>query len=48
MIIELIKTRLIFNIKKYKFNIIIIKYLKIIYTLDKLKIKLKKKYIILD
>jgi hypothetical protein len=43
----LIDIRFILKIKKYKFNIIIIKYLRIIYISNKLKIKLEKINIIL-
>jgi hypothetical protein len=43
----LIDTRLILKIKKYKFNIIIIKYFRIIYISNRLKIKLEKINIIL-
>jgi hypothetical protein len=43
----LIDTRLTLKIKKYKFNITIIKYLRIIYISNKLKIKLEKINIIL-
>jgi hypothetical protein len=39
--------RLTLKIKKYKFNIITIKYLRIIYISNKLKIKLEKINIIL-
>ena len=43
----LIDTRLILKIKKCKFDMTIIKYLRIIYTLNRLKIKSKKINIIL-